>query len=346
MTGLRSVIIKFAIFAIISVLLLWILLNTMLNGVSGKKHHFTALFHDVSGLKVGDDVKVAGVRVGRVTNIDLHKAGDGYDGADVKIEVEADRQIPTNAQLAMRYQNLVGQRYLAVQFQDQNKNAVAPASTMLSDGATFANVDSGFDLTALLNGFQPLFQVLKPQDVNTLANTIIQVLQGEGPTIDSLLKQTSQLTSYVANRDQVIGSVLDNLTPVLQNFAAHDADMRNTVVSLRDMFTTLANDRVQIGNAIDGLSKLIVTTNGILTEVKQPLTGTVHELRLAAEMLAASRTNLVNGINGFNAAIPSLGRAGSYENALNIYVCTLGISLGGATPVNPGNPANNSAVCK
>jgi phospholipid/cholesterol/gamma-HCH transport system substrate-binding protein len=172
------------------------------------------------------------------------------------------------------------------------------------------------------------------------------VLQGEGPTIDSLLKQTAQLTSYVSSRDEVIGSVLTNLTPVLQDFAAHSADMRTTVVSLKDMFTSLANDRVQIGSAIDGLSKLIVTTNGILTEVKQPLLGTVAALRQAADMLAASRTNLVNGINGFNTAIAGLGRATSYENALNIYVCSLGISLGGATPVNPGNPANNSAVCK
>jgi phospholipid/cholesterol/gamma-HCH transport system substrate-binding protein len=346
MTGLRSVIIKFSIFAVVSVLLLWILLNTMLNRVNGATNTYNATFQDVSGLRVGDDVKVAGVRVGRVSDINLHKDGSTYTGADVKIQMQQSEKIPDNARLVMRYQNLVGQRYLSIQFQDANGMPIQPASTDLSNGAWIKNTDSGFDLTSLLNGFQPLFQELTAQDVNTLANTIIQVLQGEGPTIDSLLQQTASLTTYVSNRDAVIGNVLDNLTPVLQDFAAHDADLRTTVVSLKDMFTSLANDRLQIGSAIDGLSQLVVTSNGLLTQVKAPLQGTVAELRQAAQMLDASRTNLVNGINGFNTGIAGLGRATSYQNALNIYVCSLGISLGGAAPVNPGNPANNSAVCK
>ena len=346
MTGLRTVIVKFSLFAAVSVLLLWILLNTMLNPVDGKTNTYYAKFKDVSGLRVGDDIKVAGVRVGRVSSIRADKQGDSYDGAVVSLEMKAAQPIPTNADLIMRYQNLVGQRYLSIQFQNATGDAIAPASTDVPNKGWIDKTDPGFDLTDLLNGFQPLFNELKPEDVNTLSSTLIQVLQGEGPTVDSLLQQTAQLTSFVASRDHVIGSVLDNLTPVLQDFAAHDSDLRNTVVSLKDMFTSLAADREQIGGAIDGLSKLVVTTNGILTEVKTPLQGTVAELRQAADMLAASRTNLVNTINSFNTVISGLGRATSYENALNVYVCDLSISVAGLPPINPGNPANSSAVCK
>lgn len=346
MTGLRTVIIKFSIFAAISVLLLWILLNTMLNPISGKTNTYYAKFQDVSGLRVGDDIKVAGVRVGRVSAIRTDKVGNSYDGAVVSLQMQASQPIPTNADLIMRYQNLVGQRYLSIQFQDANGNPIAPASTNVSNGGWIYKTDKGFDLTDLLNGFQPLFNELQPNDVNELANTLIQVLQGEGPTVDSLLQQTGQLTQYVADRDKVIGSVLDNLTPVLQDFAAHGADLQTTVVSLKDMFTSLAADRQQIGGAIDGLSNLIVTTNGIIQQVQQPLQGTVAQLRAAADMLAASRSNLVAGINGFNTAIAGIGRSTSYENALNIYVCDLSINIAGLTTVNPGNPANGSAVCK
>jgi phospholipid/cholesterol/gamma-HCH transport system substrate-binding protein len=346
MTGLRTVIIKFSIFAVVSVLLLWILLNTMLNPISGKTNTYYAKFQDVSGLRVGDDIKVAGVRVGRVSAIRTDKQGDTYDGAVVSLQMQASQPIPTNADLIMRYQNLVGQRYLSIQFQDANANPIAPASTDIGNGGWITKTDKGFDLTDLLNGFQPLFNELKPSDVNSLANTLIQVLQGEGPTVDSLLQQTAQLTQYVADRDKVIGSVLDNLTPVLQDFAAHGSDLQNTVVSLKDMFTSLAADRQQIGGAIDGLSNLIVTTNGIIQQVRQPLQGTVAQLRAAADMLAASRSNLVAGINGFNTAIAGIGRATSYENALNIYVCDLSINIAGLTTLSPGNPANGSAVCK
>ncbi|BBH15993.1 ABC transporter substrate-binding protein [Nocardioides baekrokdamisoli] len=347
MTGLRTVIVKFSIFAAVSALLLFILLNTMLNPVSGATNTYYAKFQDVSGLRVGDDIKVAGVRVGRVSAIRTDPGANGsYDGAVVSLQMQRSQPIPTNADLIMRYQNLVGQRYLSIQFQDANGNAIAPATTSIQNGGWIDKTDKGFDLTDLLNGFQPLFKELKPEDVNTLSSTLIQVLQGEGPTVESLLVQTGQLTTFVANRDKVIGSVLDNLTPVLQDFAAHDADLRTTVLSLKDMFTSLANDRLQIGGAIDGLSNLVVTTNSILGQVKAPLEGTVAELRQAADMLAASRTNLVNGINGFRTAISGIGRATSYENALNIYVCDLSIAVGGLPAVNPGNPANGSAVCK
>ncbi|HZP14873.1 MAG TPA: MlaD family protein, partial [Nocardioides sp.] len=307
MTGLRAVIIKFSIFAAISVLLLWILLNTMLNPISGKTNTYYAKFQDVSGLRVGDDIKVAGVRVGRVAAIRADKQGNSYDGAVVSLQMQTSQPIPTNADLIMRYQNLVGQRYLSIQFQDANGNPIAPASSDITNGGWISKTDKGFDLTDLLNGFQPLFNELQPNDVNELANTLIQVLQGEGPTVDSLLQQTAQLTSYVGNRDKVIGSVLDNLTPVLQDFAAHGADLQTTVVSLKDMFASLAADRQQIGGAIDGLANLIVTTNGIVQQVQQPLQGTVAQLRQAADMLATSRSNLVAGINGFNTAISGIG---------------------------------------
>ena len=70
------------------------------------------------------------------------------------------------------------------------------------------------DLTALFNGFKPLFQALTPADVNKFALEIIQTLQGEGGTVDSLLTQTASLTNTVADRDAVIGQVIDNLITV------------------------------------------------------------------------------------------------------------------------------------
>ena len=348
MTGLKPIIAKFAVFAAVSLLLLWVLVNTMLHGVDGDTHDYKANFSDVNGLRVGDDVKIAGVRVGRVKAIDVHEPDE--KSADVTLQVEANQKILTNSTAKMLYQNLVGQRYISIVSPlDANGNVVTSGPGVTAIGAaqkwTIANTNSGFDLTELLNGFKPLFNVLQPKDINTLAETIVQVLQGEGPTVDSLLKQTAQLTQYIASRDKVIGSVLTNLTPVLNDFAAHGQDLHTTVVNLKDLMTGLANDRQQIGNAISGVSSLVGTTQGLLDQVRTPLMGTVSELRQAAEMLAASRSNLVSAINGFNTGIAGLGRATSYENALNIYICTLGVSLLNLPTVHTGL-SHGSAVCQ
>ena len=337
MTGIRTVALKFAAFAAASITLLVLLVNTMHNGVNGKTTEYHALFTDVSGLRVGDDVKVAGVRVGRVDSIDVHG-----ENAEVTFVLAADQPLLDNTRLVMRYQNLVGQRYLAMVQPARHgarlhPDAVVPATL----------TDPGFDLTALLNGFRPLFEVLQPGDVNKLATSLVQVLQGEGGTIESLLQQTTGLTTFVADRDQVIGQVLTNLTPVLDNLSGHDRELTQTITALKQLMTGLAQDRRSIGTSIDSVSQLIGSTSSLLDDSRRPLVGSVKQLRTVAAMLAASRSRLVNALEAYRVAFGSLGRATSYENAVNVFVCTLRIQLGTAPSVNPaGSHPKRSEVCR
>ncbi|GAB4003149.1 MCE family protein [Nocardioides ultimimeridianus] len=333
MTGLRTIAIKFAAFAVVSGFLAVLLINTMLNGVSGDKQDFTANFTDVNGLRVGDDVKAAGVRVGKVSSIDATASG-----AVVKIEVLKQQPIYDNTQLKMRYQNLLGQRYLSL-VQNGKPGQELPGGSTIPASRT----DPGFDLTELLNGFRPLFNILQPADVNRLATSLIKVLQGEGPAVESLLGQTGQLTNYLADRDKVVGAVMTNLQPVLDNLAGHGGELKSTIKELEALMTGLAKDRKSIGASIDGVSQLVGSTSSLLRDVKVPLVGATNQFVTVASMLDKSKTQLLQAIPAFTTLFASLGRAGSYENALNIYVCSIAISVGGATVPLGGN--NYSAVC-
>lgn len=338
MTGLRSIAIKFTAFAVVSGLMLLLLVNTMQNGVAGGTHAFKAEFADVSGLRVGDDVKAAGVRVGQVKDIKATA-----DGAEIKVELLDDQPLLDTTKLVMRYQNLLGQRYISL-VQGAQRGA------KLKDGATvpIARTDPGFDLTGLLNGFRPLFKVLQPGDVNKLATSLIKVLQGEGGTVEQLLAQTGELSNFLADRDTVIGEVMTNLKPVLDNIAGQGDELSLTVVELRKLMTGLAEDRKSIGASIDGVSRLVGATSSLLKEVKVPLTKTTDRLVTVADMFERSRGSLVDAIPAFTTVFESLGRATSYENALNVYVCSLSVALtansGGINPV--GNNGPWSAACR
>lgn len=335
--GLRLVALKFAAFATVSLLLLVLLVNTMHNGVKGDTHDYDALFTDVSGLRVGDDVKVAGVRVGRVNGIDVHG-----DDARVRFSLSAGQPILDNTHLVMRYQNLVGQRYLAMVQPAQHGPALPPGATV---PATLT--DPGFDLTALLNGFRPLFEVLQPQDVNRLATSLVQVLQGEGGTVESLLQQTTRLTTFVADRDRVIGEVLTNLTPVLRDLGGHDEDLSRTVVSLKQLMAGLAKDRASIGSSIDSVSSLIGSTSRLLEDSRRPLVASVRQLRTVGRMMGATREQIVAALDAYRVAFGGLGRATSYENAVNVFVCTLDVKLGRAPSINTAGPnPKRSEVCR
>ncbi|TYL49597.1 MCE family protein [Nocardioides sp. BGMRC 2183] len=337
MTGLRTIVVKFAAFAGVSGLLLVILVNTMNNGVAGDTRGYTAAFTDVSGLRVGDDVKAAGVRIGQVRAIDATA-----EGAEVELEVADDQPLLDNTRIVMRYQNLLGQRYLGLE-------QPAERGAELADGAAVPveRTDPGFDLTELLNGFRPLFRVLQPQDVNQLATSVIKVLQGEGGTVESLLQQTAQLTDFLADRDEVIGEVATNLKPVLDNLAAQDQQLSSTVTELEALMRGLAKDRESIGDSIDGVSQLVGATSSLLREVKVPVVRATDDFVDVADMLQKSRESLRKALPAFTRIFGALGRATSYENALNVYICSFAIAIGDGIAINPaGNDGPWSEVCR
>ena len=318
-TGFRSIVVKFCAFALVSVLLAVVLLNTMFNQIGGDTRGYRAEFADVAGLRVGDDVRVAGVRVGRVQGIDI---GDG--GAEVSFDLAADQPLLETTKIVMRYQNLLGQRYLAlVQDADRGPRLAAGATVPL------VRTSPGFDLTELLNGFRPLFEALRPDDVNALATSLIKVLQGEGGTVESLLAQTGRLTNFLADRDQVVGEVLDNLTPVLTDLAGHGTELQATVEELRALMTGLARDRKSIGASIDGMSQLIGSTSQLLEEARVPTVRAVKRFRTVMDEFVDNKPEFVAAIGSFGSTLAALGRASSYENAVNIYLCSVIANVGG-----------------
>src|SRR5690606_20738660 len=73
-------------------------------------HTYHAVFTDASGVLTGSEVRIAGVRVGKVTDVVLH---DGR--ARVSFSVLADQEVPRDAVVSVRYADLLGNRYLAVE---------------------------------------------------------------------------------------------------------------------------------------------------------------------------------------------------------------------------------------
>jgi phospholipid/cholesterol/gamma-HCH transport system substrate-binding protein len=336
-TGFRSIVVKFSVFALVSILLAVVLFNTMANGVTGSTERYHARFLDVAGLRVGDDVRVAGVRVGRVQAISV-----GRGAAEVTFQVVRDQPVLETTRIVMRYQNLLGQRYLAL-VQDANRGA------RLADGATvpLARTSPGFDLTELLNGFRPLFEALRPDDVNALASSLVKVLQGEGGTVESLLAQTAKLTSFLADRDHVVGQVLENLTPVLTDLAGRGTELSGTVTELRDLMTGLARDRRSIGASIDGMSQLIGSTSQLLAEARVPTVRAVKRFRTVMDLFLANRPEFVSAISSFGSTMAALGRAASYQSAVNIYFCSVTTAVG-PLAVNLNGTADGpwSQVCR
>jgi phospholipid/cholesterol/gamma-HCH transport system substrate-binding protein len=335
----RSLYFKVIAFFAFSAVLLLLLANTMADDVGGETIAYKARFSQVSGLRPGDDVRVAGVQVGKVTSVEVDPAS--RNTALVGFTLRNDQPLRSNATLVMRYQNLLGQRYLSL-MQPKQLGAVQP------EGATVPidRTSDGFDLTELLNGFRPLFDVLKPADVNKLTESVIKVLQGEGATVADLLDQTAQLTTFLANRDQLFGAVFDNLTPVLEDLAGQGDELRDTVQALSEFMEGLSEERKTFGRAIDNISESIDATEELLGDVREPLAVDVDKTKALLRMYAAEAPRFGQAIEDTGTLMETLARIVSYRNGLTNYFCALDLDLGPLTIETSTLPLEYSEVCQ
>jgi len=303
---------KLTIFMVVTTFATSVLVVTIGNLSFADKTEYHAIFSDATAVVEGDDVRIAGVRVGSVTDIEIVDR----DQAEVSFEVDSTVSLTKSAQAQIRYRNLIGQRYIAL---TPGEGSTEPLEE--DDTIPLSQTAPALDLTVLFQGFQPLFQALSPDDVNKLAYEIIQVLQGEGGTVENLLARTSSLTQELANRDQLIGDTIDNLNSVLTTFGAKDDELSQTISTLQQFATGLKNDRQAILGSLDAVSELAVETADLVSDARPALTEDVRQLRRLTGNLSQNKQILDRELQILPLKLRKLGNTADYGSWFNFYLC-------------------------
>jgi phospholipid/cholesterol/gamma-HCH transport system substrate-binding protein len=319
--------VKLAIFTLVTVLFTGILAATIANTGFGRGSGYTAVFTDASGLQKGDDVRMRGVKIGQVTA--LRVQDDQY--AAVDFQVDSARTLPASVTAVIKYRNLIGQRYVSLDTgtpapaEPTQPTAPAEPTGTLPVGGTIplGRTHPALNLTELFNGFQPLFQALSPDEVNKLSYEIIQVFQGEGPTVESLLSSTASLTTTLADRDEVIGRVIDNLNTVIGTVSDRAPQLSDLIDTLQQLVSGLNAQRQPIGSAVDALGDLTDTTAGLLEDARPPLRDDIGQLRQLAGTLNDNSDTIDHAITTWGPKLDRLARTVSYGSWFNFYMCQL-----------------------
>lgn len=304
---------KLIVFTIVTALATGLVALTITNVSLTAKTSYLARFTNVSGLLVGDDVRIAGVKVGSVDSIELVDRRV----AQVRFSVDSSQRVPASATASVLYRNLIGQRYLAL------ARTPGPLGRNLAPGGLIpiGHTTPPLNLTMLFNGFKPLLAGLDPAQLNRLSWEIVQVLQGQGGTVDSLLASTASLTSDIADRDRVIGELITNLNAVLETVNARDEQLSALILQLQRLVSGLAADREPIGRAIVSIDQLAGTTAGLLADARPALRDDIAALGALSTNLAGSE-QVVDGVLRFlPEKLARLSRAGSYGSWFNFYLC-------------------------
>ncbi|MFI9510513.1 MCE family protein [Nocardia sp. NPDC052566] len=333
--------IGFSLFAVVAILLTYTIWSTLQRSVSGDTDTYSATFTDVLGLRVGDDIRMAGVRVGRVDAI-------GFDGdyrAKVDFRIQNRQRLTTTTKALVRYQNLIGQRYIALVPGSGGGQEMAPGSAI-----PLARTEPSFDVSALLSGFEPLFSVLQPDQINSLSETLIQALQGNDVSLSALITQAAQLAGTFGQRDQILGDVIGNLSSVISGLAHRSGELETLITQARSLVEalysqgeSLKSSVAQVAVSTDALARLIGQVKPGLAQAQRDATNGVALLLLNGASLDQAAVELPTVLN----ALARFTGNGAYGNA---YFCSLDVSLWGVV-LPPGlfsqvGGNSHSEVCR
>lgn len=281
---------------------------------------YNAVFASVGGLEENDFVRIAGVEVGKVRHLQVR------DDSTVVVEFSADETVVLTggSRAVIRYDNLIGGRYLALEDGAGSAQKLQPGETIPIDHTAPA-----LDLDALIGGFRPLFRALDPNQVNTLTAQLIAAFQGQGATIGAVLNQTAALTNTLADRDQLIGEVIGNLNSVLGSLGDHSEKFGSAVDSLSQLVHGLEARKQDISNGIAYANSAAGTIADLLSQARSPLKSTLDQTDRAAGIVVADHDYFDNLLATLPDAYRILNRQGQSGDFFSFYLCDLVLKMNG-----------------
>jgi len=334
------------VFTVVSIVLTWMVVVTLERGVSGPTHRYSALFTDVSGMRVGDDVRMAGVRVGRVDSIEL--AGTL---ARVGFSVSADQVVYDDTKASVTYQNLIGQRYLGLSLGGRGDHVALKQNTEIP----LDHTEPSFDISTLLNGFEPLFGTLDRDAVDNITNALIKALQGDNGSVTTLIAETSTLAQSFAGPDDILGQVVTNLTTVVGNLAAQSGNLTTVIEQTRAVFEGLDANRQTLLGSVDRISAVVDRAAQIAAADRPALDQFLTRDPGFAQHFLDNRDRFAFLGDNLPLLLKGLARMAESGAYIDGYICDVKVSLlPGLAPllpdivdaVTPGGTAKHTSRCR
>jgi phospholipid/cholesterol/gamma-HCH transport system substrate-binding protein len=334
----RGIVVRFAIYAAVCLVGIAVVFAVFAQVRFEKANTYNAVFANVSGLRENNFVRIAGVEVGKVKKVAVQP------DSTVRVQFTADESVvlTEGSRAVVRYDDLFGGRFLLLE-------EGAGGVKRLGAGATIplGRTQPALDLDALIGGLRPVFRALNPDQINTISGQLIQALQGQGPTVGSVLTQAAAVSNTLADRDRLFGSLITNLNTVLGSLGDQDGQLATAVDSLSTLMTTLQERKQDLALGFKGVERIYAAGVEVLTRARTPLKKVVDQTDRVAGTLLADKDFLDNLINTLPDDYRIIGREGLYGDFFTFYLCDLIVKLNGKTgqPVYINLASQRSGRC-
>jgi phospholipid/cholesterol/gamma-HCH transport system substrate-binding protein len=281
---------------------------------------YRADFSSASKLKPGQNVRLAGVPVGTVRSVSVSRDF----GAEVTFDVDNRYTLYTSTRAVIRYENLVGDRFIEIVMGTGDLLKLSPGATI-----DRAHTEPALDLDSLLGGLRPVLKGLDADKVNRVTNAVIELLQGQDGALSSVLTDTANFTQTLAAHDQTIGDVIVNLNALLGKLDEKNSEFSATLDRLQQLITALANGRDSVAGAIAPLASAEADLTTMLGNSRQSMRGVLQNVRPLATALDDRKGEVNTAIEPLAENYLRLNALGAYGAFFNIFVCGMNFKVNG-----------------
>ncbi|MEU5790472.1 MCE family protein [Micromonospora purpureochromogenes] len=245
---------------------------------------YQAAFHDASGLAAGSEVRVAGVRVGKVTAVEL--ARDAAPYVRVRFRVDDDSvRLGTDTGATIRIKTVLGQKYLAL----------APAGPgRLREGGQIplARTAAPFDVVQAVTGLADTLDKVDTDQLAAAFTTLSQTFAETPGSVNASLIGLSRLSRTVADRDAELRALLARARDVTAVLATRDEEFRKLVADGEALLAEVSKRRDAIHKLLVGTDDLATQLSGLVTDNRARLAPALRKLREVVAILQRNRDDL------------------------------------------------------
>lgn len=302
---------RFAIYALVCVALLGGLIARIGNiELFTNRTGYHALMSDVTGLNVGDQVKLAGVTVGQVTGITTRR-GQAYVSFGVNHQV----RLPVDTEVGIRWHNVLGQKFLYLYPSGDSVPYLAAGSTIP------ASHDEGdADLGEFLNALGPVIQSINPAEANAFVQGVLGGLQGNLDQVGALVDNAATVSDTVGNLQLQVGQVIDNLSAVIGSLGGRSQDLQQVVSNLATISSALASRNDTLDAVIGNFGKVAGDFSQLLSNNRGNLDTIISSLQTVASVLHAHRSDLDTDLSTLSAGLEPYTMISSYGQWFDVNV--------------------------
>jgi phospholipid/cholesterol/gamma-HCH transport system substrate-binding protein len=270
-----------------------------------------ARFTDATGVLNGDPVKIAGVEIGKVVSLEVTEGE-----ALLQMEIQGDVEIPDNAIADIKFLNLLGQRVINILEPED------PSSDTLAEGEEIplANTRPALDLSVVFNNLRPLIQSTNPEEINTVARAILAVFKGREDDLAGILGNVGELSSTLADRDQRLARLVEDLDQVTRILNAQKSDIRTSLSEFTLFMESLADMTPLIERTIDDLTQASGEFGGLIERNRVNLDAELTDLATLLGIVNDNLGPLDRIAKNLKEVLLATGRSQSYGKWYTLYV--------------------------